>query len=165
MLGTEFKAICHDEFVKRGFKRSSKNRNVYYLKGIDKVLSSIYIQTTQYGGGAAYINLDYYIGDFDDPKSYPTHYESDLGKRMVVWSKDTFKGEHYWNSFIGYREDIKNSYSEAEIRELINKNFDEWAILPVHEGRKKLLELFESGKLKIGAFGKTAEEVFAKLKS
>ena len=156
MTTQEFKAFCHDEFIKRGFV---KKKSAYYLKGEDNVLCSLDIQISQYGGGAGYINVAYHIGRFDDPKLYPAKNKGDLDGRICVWSKRTYKGEHFWDALIDYT----NVYSIEELKYYFDKNFEEWIMPPIFEGRKRLLEMFNV-HVSVTAFDKTDEEVLAKLK-
>ena len=106
MTKQEFIDFCHEEFVKRGFKK--KGKTYYYLKGKD-LLCGIYLQKSM--SEAFYVNFYYCIGEYNDKKMYPKIYDSDISRRVVVWSKDTFKGEHFWDALIDYEE-----YTVEEIK-------------------------------------------------
>ena len=77
----EFREFCHEEFIKRGFQ---KRRNMYYLKGKD-ILCGLYLQKSM--ADAYYVNYDFFIGNYDNVKNYPTKYEADIGERITVWTK------------------------------------------------------------------------------
>lgn len=127
----EFKAFCKNEFEARGFK---KKKNMFYLTGRD-LLCGIYLQKSNYGD-IYYINYCYFIGEFEDIKNYPTHYESDIQERVLAMSKtSTVRGKHFITSQIEY-----NEYTEDELRSYFDKEFEERILPPVYQGKKYILD-------------------------
>ena len=125
----EFKDFCHDEFTRRGFK---KKRSMYYMKGKD-LLCGIDLQKSM--AEAFYVNYNFYIGEYDDVKSYPSKYDCDLYHRITVWSKDTVKGEHFWDAMIEYER-----YTIDEIKPYFDRAFEEYIMPPIEKGKKVILE-------------------------
>lgn len=127
----KFKLFCKKEFETRGFK---KKKNMFYLTGRD-LLCGIYLQKSNYGD-VYYVNYCYFIGDFEDIKNYPTHYESDIQERIAVMSrKQTFQGKQFMTAQVEYEE-----YTEEELRLYFDKEFEERILPPVHQGKKYILD-------------------------
>ena len=126
-----FKMFCKNEFEARGFK---KKKNMFYLTGRD-LLCGIYLQKSNYGD-IYYVNYCYFIGDFEDIKNYPTHYESDIQGRIVVMSrKQTFQGKQFMTAQVEYEE-----YIEEELRPFFEKEFQEKILPPINLGKKYILD-------------------------
>lgn len=152
MEKNEFKEFCKNEFEARGFK---KQKNMFYLTGQD-LLCGIYLQKSNYGD-FYYVNYCYFIGEHDDIKKYPTHYESDIQERFSAMSKtSTVQGKHFITAQIEYKE-----YTKEDLRPYFDKEFEERILPPVHQGKKYILE--NLGKLYSLTLRK--EEVMRKLKS
>lgn len=152
MDNNEFKMFCKNEFEARGFK---KKKNMFYLNGHD-LLCGIYLQKSNFGD-VYYVNYCYFIGEFEDIKNYPTHYESDIQERVLTMSKtSTIGGKHFITSQIEYKE-----YTEEELRQFFDKEFKERILPPVHQGKKYILD--NLGELYSLTLHK--EEVMRKLQS
>ena len=127
----QFKEFCQNEFKARGFK---KQRNVFYLTGRD-LLCGIDLQKSNYGD-VYYVNYYYFIGKFKNITNYPTHYESDIQGRIVVMSrKQTFQGKQFMTAQVEYEE-----YTEDELRQYFDKEFEEKIMPPLSEGKKYILD-------------------------
>ena len=94
MTKQEFLDFCHEEFTKRGFK---KRKKTYYLNG-EGILVGLYLQKSM--AEAYYVEFDFFIGEFKNPKLYPTTYESDYYGRVCVLSKDIDEGDYYMTALI-----------------------------------------------------------------
>ena len=129
MTKKEFRDFCHMEFTKRGF---IKKKTMYYLKGKD-LLAGLYLQKSM--AEAYYVEYDFFIGKYDDINLYPTTFESDVHRRIVVWSKDTINGEHFFDAMIEYER-----YSIEEIKPHFDKAFEEYIMPPIIEGKSWILE-------------------------
>ena len=128
---------------------------MFYLTGRD-LLCGIYLQKSNYGD-IYYINYCYFIGEFEDIKNYPTHYESDIQERVLAMSKtSTVRGKHFITSQIEY-----NEYTEDELRSYFDKEFEERILPPVYQGKKYILD--NLGKLYSLTLRK--EEVMLKLQA
>lgn len=125
----EFKDFCHSEFIKRGFV---KQRSMYYIHGED-LLCGIYMQKSM--AEAYYVNFYFFIGEYENIKSYPKFSECDVYQRIVVLSKDTIKGEHFMTALIDYEK-----YTIEEIKPYFDKAFDEYIMPPVLQGKRKILD-------------------------
>ncbi len=130
MTKQEFLDFCHEEFTKRGFEK--KRKNMYYLKGKD-LLAGLYLQKSM--AEAYYIEYDYFIGEFDDVKSYPTVYDSDIHRRIEVLSKDTVNGEHFMDACIEY-----GLYTKEELEPYFSKVFEKYIIPPIINGKHIILK-------------------------
>lgn len=128
MTKEEFREFCHSEFIQRGFK---KKKNMYYLKGKD-LLAGLYLQKSM--AEAYYVEFDFFIGEFNDMILYPTTYEADIHRRIMVLSKDTIKGEKFLDAMIEYKR-----YSVEEIKPYFDKTFDEYIMPPILDGKKYIL--------------------------
>ena len=125
MTKQEFKEYVHKECLKRGF---IKVRNSFFLLGTD-LLCGVSLQKSNYGN-VFYVNFDFYLGDYQNIKKYPSQYESDIGGRITVMSKtQTYQGKHFMTSLIEYEE-----YTEDELQSYFDKAFDELIIPPVLNG-------------------------------
>lgn len=129
MTKQEFRDFCHEEFIKRGFK---KRKSMYYLKGKD-LLCGLYLQKSM--AEAYYIEFDFFIGEFNDVKDYPTTYDSDIYGRMVVLSKDTINGEHFMDACIEY-----GLYAKEELEPYFTQAFEKYIMPPILEGKNIILE-------------------------
>mgnify|MGYP003321915049 CR=1 FL=1 len=122
MTKQEFLDFCHEEFTKRGFTK--KRKNMYYLQGKD-FLCGLYLQKSM--AEAYYINCAYFFDKLSGTK-YPTIYENDWYRRLVVLSKDTINGEHFMDAMWCYEEYTKEEmlpYLEKEFDEIMNYTGDE----------------------------------------
>jgi len=130
MTNQEFKEFCQAECIKRGFK---KKKNMYYLAGAE-VLCGIALQKSNYGA-CYYVEYNFFIGKYDDPSHYPSHYEADIYHRIAVLSKDTINGKHFMDALIEYEK-----YDINEIKPYFEQVFDEYILPPVLEGVSAFLE-------------------------
>lgn len=131
MNKNQFKEFCKKEFESRGFR---KVKNAFYLSGQD-LLCGIDLQKSNYGN-VYYVNYYYFIENFKNIASYPTHYESDIQGRVAVMSrKQTYQGECFVTAQIEYEE-----YTEDELRPFFNKEFEETILPPIYQGKKYILE-------------------------
>lgn len=128
----EFRIFCHDEFVRRGFK---KRKQMYYFQG-KGILCGLSLQKSI--AEAYYINCDCFIGDFSNMKSYPSMYDSDYYFRICVLSKDTIYGEHFMEACIEYK-----LYTQEELRKYFDKAFEEHIMPIVVIGKEALLKEIE----------------------
>lgn len=129
MTKQEFKDFCHKDFTKRGF---FKKKSMYYIKGKD-LLCGLYLQKSM--GDAFYVEFDFFLNNYDDVKSYPTHYESDIYNRFTVLSKVTYKGEYFMDAMIEYER-----YTEEELQPYFDKVFKEHIMPVVLLGKKFILD-------------------------
>lgn len=130
MNKADFKDFCHDEFTKRGFK---KHKSTYYLESSHGLLCGLTLQGSY--GAAYYINCDFFIGNYSNPKEYPSQYDSDLYHRAIsVLSKDTYKGEYFMTPLIEYKR-----YTLEELRPYFERAFDECIMPPLLKGKQELL--------------------------
>ena len=129
MTKQEFRDFCHEEFIKYGFK---KRKSMYYLKGKD-LLGGLYLQKSM--AEAYYVEFDFFIGEFNDVKSYPTKYDSDIHSRIEVLSKDTINGEHFMDACIEY-----GLYTKEELEPYFTQTFEKYIMPPILEGKKNILE-------------------------
>lgn len=127
MTRQEFKDFCHEEFIKRGFK---KKKSVYYLHGKD-LLCGLYLQKSM--SDAYYVEYDFFLGNFPDIKKYPTIYDADISRRFTVLSKDTYEGEFFMDACIEYE-----LYTEDEVKKYFDEEFKRY-IMPIIEGGKERL--------------------------
>lgn len=127
----EFKDFCHREFTRRGFK---KHKNMYYRKSEEHgLLCGLELQHSQFGR-YYYINCDFFIGTFGEPKTYPTKYEYDLYRRpFLVLSRRTWNGEHYITGEIDYE-----TYTEEELLPIFAEAFDKRIMPALLLGKKEL---------------------------
>lgn len=151
MNAKEFKEFCHLEFTKRGFK---KKKNMYYLKGKD-LLCGLYLQKSI--GPAYYVEYNFFIGKFDDPKNYPTYYEADLYYRFLILSKDTYKGKHFMGALFEYGE-----YTADEIRPYFDETFEKYIMPPILNGKESLWEYIDIYAVPMS---KDKNEILNKLKA
>ncbi len=118
----EFLQFCHKEFTQREFK---KKKNVYYRKG-NGLLCGLHIQKSMAEG--YYVNYYFFIGEYDDPKLYPTRYDFDLYSRIGIPAVDDY-GVQYQGAFIEYElytaDDLKPHFEEA---------FKKFILPPLTEG-------------------------------
>lgn len=129
MTKQEFKDFCHEEFIKRGFK---KRKSMYYLKGKD-LLCGLYLQKSM--ADAYYVEFDYFFGEYNDVKDYPTTYDSDIYRRILVLSKDTINGEHFMDACIEY-----GLYTKQELEPYFTQAFEKYIMPPILKGKKTILE-------------------------
>jgi len=130
MEKSNFKKFCHDRFTEHGFK---KHRSTYYLASSHGLLCGLTLQGSY--GTAYYINCDFFIGNFEDPKSYPSQYDSDLYDRPIcVLSKTTYKGEHFMTALIEYEK-----YTEEELQPFFDQAFNNRIMPPLQNGKQELL--------------------------
>lgn len=129
MTKQEFKNFCHEEFTKRGFVKKKK---MYYLSGKD-LLCGLYLQKSM--GEAFYVEYDFFIGEYNEEKLYPTLYESDIDIRICVLSKQTIDGERFMGALIEYER-----YDIEEIKPYFDEAFEKYIMPPLLEGKKFLLE-------------------------
>ena len=149
----EFKQFCHNEFIKRGFK---KRKSTYYLASETGLLCGLSLQGSY--GAAYYINCDLFIGKYNNPKDYPSQYDSDLHRRPIaVLSKDTYKGEHFMTALIEFEK-----YTVEELLPYFNQAFDEVIMPPLINGKQQLLKNIELWEFPL-PFVKSKDEVVQKL--
>ena len=84
---------------------------------------------------AFYVEYDFFIGEYDDVKMYPTVYDSDIHRRILVMSKDTVDGEHFMDALIEYER-----YNIEEIKPYFEETFKKYIMPPILEGKKIILE-------------------------
>lgn len=125
MTRQEFKDFCHEEFIKRGFK---KKKSVYYLHGKD-LLCELYLQKSM--SDAYYVEYDFFLGNFPDIKKYPTIYDADISRRFTVLSKDTYEGEFFMDACIEYE-----LYTEDEVKNISMKNLKDISCLLLKEEKR-----------------------------
>lgn len=128
MTKQEFRDFCNEEFLNRGFK---KRKSMYYLKGKD-ILCGLYLQKSI--GDAFYVEYDFFIGEYDDVKKYPTKYEADISMRIPVLSKATVNGERFMGALIEYER-----YTTEELKLYFDKEFKEHIIPVLCEGKERLI--------------------------
>lgn len=129
MTKQEFKDFCHKEFVRRGF---IKRKSMYYLKG-KELLCGLYLQKSM--ADAFYVEYDFFIGNYEDIKKYPTKYEADIWRRIAILSKDTVDGERYMGALIEYER-----YIVEEIKPYFDDVFEKYIMPPIEDGKKILLD-------------------------
>ena len=132
MTKQEFLDFCHEEFTKRGLK---KRKKTYYLNG-EGILVGLYLQKSM--AEAYYVEFDFFIGEFKNPKLYPTTYESDYYGRVCVLSKDIDEGDYYMTALIEYE-----LYTPEELKPYFDKAFDEFIMPPLLEGKETVLKIME----------------------
>ena len=67
----------------------------YYLNGKNGVLCAVFLQHSDYGN-EYYINYYFFLGEYEDVKTYPMNYELDVQGRILVMSKNKKKqGENF----------------------------------------------------------------------
>ena len=150
MTKQEFKDFCHEEFTKRGFV---KRKKMYYLRGKD-LLCGLYLQKSM--AEAFYVEYDFFIGQYDDVKTYPTMYDSDIHRRILVLSKDTINGEHFLDALIEYER-----YNIEEIEPYFADTFEKYIMPPILEGKRILLE--NQQHYFVSVFAKDRNRVLEKL--
>lgn len=129
MTKEEFKELCQTEFVKRGF---CKRKSCYYLLGVDGLLGGLHLQSSC-GGKAYYVNIYFYLDGVSDTKKYPACHEADLHGRINVWSRATYKGQHFMSSLIEFEK-----YSQEELFNYITDDLDSIVMPPLLYGRRML---------------------------
>ena len=126
----QFKQFCQKDFESRGFK---KVKNEFYLPG-KEIMCGISWQRSLYGP-VYYINFYYFIGNFENVKSYPTLYESDIDDRICVMSKKIENGKYSMTAMIRYEY-----YMEEDLKPYFDKEFEERILPPVQFGKKYILD-------------------------
>lgn len=127
----QFKDFCKKKFEAKGF---IQQKNMFYLSGCD-VLCGICLQKSNYGN-IYYVNYCYFIGKFNDIKSYPTYNESDVDGRLLTMSKtQSIQGKHFITAQIEYEE-----YSEDELEPYFEKELNEKILPPIIHGKKYILD-------------------------
>lgn len=135
MTKEEFKKFIKKICYENNFK---KIKNEFYLAG-EEVMGSISLQKSNYGD-FYYVNFHFYIGDYRDCKTYPTHYDADVDGRIKAMSKNvTDQGKCFMTGMIEYTE-----YSEEDLRGYFAKEFDERILPPIFKGRKFILDNLNS---------------------
>ena len=125
----EFKNFCCDLFLKYGF---IKLKNMYYLKCKD-LLCGIYLQRSI--AKAYYVNLNFYIGEYTDKSSYPSH-TSDIYRRLAVPSKcKDSNGKYFMDACIEYER-----YTKEEIEPYFIDTVEKYVLPLITEGKKYVLE-------------------------
>lgn len=153
MIKEEFKQFCHMVFTQYGFR---KKKNMYFQKGTDGLLCGLMLQG---GYDYYYINCYYFIGTFDERKSYPAYYEHDLyGRPICVLSKDTFNGDHFMDAMIEYEE-----YTEKELMPYFEKAFCEIIMPPLLKGKGEILHQEKKWVTPLDG-GKSREEILDSLR-
>ena len=112
-----------------------KQKQTYYLNG-EGILVGLYLQKTM--AEAYYVEFDFFIGEFKNPKLYPTTYESDYYGRVCVLSKDIDEGDYYMTALIEYE-----LYTPEELKPYFDKAFDEFIMPPLLEGKETVLKIME----------------------
>ena len=134
MTKQEFKALCHQEFTKRGFV---KKKSSYYRIGIDGLLCKLSFQSSY--GTAYYINCDYYLCISSMEISADIQPEL-MGRVFRVLSKDTIKGKPFSSALIDYQR-----YSLEELTPFIDRAFDDYVLPPLENGRAELITGVKNG--------------------
>lgn len=128
----EFKNFCEKELKKRNFIKVKKG---YYLNGKNGVLCAVFLQHSDYGN-EYYINYYFFLGEYEDVKTYPMNYELDVQGRILVMSKNKKKqGENFVTSMIEYEE-----YTEDELQLFLDIEFEKKILPPVYQGKKYILD-------------------------
>ena len=118
MTKEEFKKFCKEEFCDRGFKKVKK---MFYLDGKKDLICGIYYEKSNYGP-VYYVRVVFFIKDLHKGVQYPTSYESDITRNLLVMTKKTkYNGECYLSQQIKYEE-----YDKEELSKYFKKSFDEW---------------------------------------
>lgn len=154
MTTQEFKDFCHEQFTKYGFSKRTKRDKQYFLNGTTGVLAGISLQRSNYGS-AYYVNVNFYIGEFDDPKLYPSEYEGDISIRITVLSKDTIKGECFMTGFIDHPK-----YTVKELQPYFEDALNQIIIPPLLVDKNYLVPFCIRGHVN---HWKTPEEILSKL--
>ena len=126
-----FLTLCHNEFIKRGFQ---KHKNMYFLSGNNGILCGIWLKKSNFGPTYV-VQYYYFLGEFNNPKEYPTHYDFDLCGHINVMSKVTFKGEYFITGGIEYEK-----YTEEELLPYFENDFTRFILPPIQHGKSVLLE-------------------------
>ncbi|MBR3954384.1 MAG: DUF4304 domain-containing protein [Clostridia bacterium] len=126
----EFKAFCHELFLKYGFV---KVKNMYYLN-CHELLCGIYLQRSI--AAAYYVELDFFIGDYNDKKSYPSMYFSDMHRRIAVPSKcQGCDGNYFMDACIEYE-----LYTKEEIEPYFVDVLEQYVVPLKTQGKKYIME-------------------------
>lgn len=153
MKKEEFKRFIGCYLKNLGF---TKIKRAYYKRGTD-VLCSIDLQKSNYSN-SYYVNISYYIGEYETLIQLPTRYEMDVWFRFSILSKtQTYKGEYIITSAIEYEY-----YTEEEIKRVFDKEFQERVLPPLNIGKTYLLENL---KVKYHLAAMNQEDILNKLKS
>ncbi|MBR4020523.1 MAG: hypothetical protein IKI99_04350, partial [Firmicutes bacterium] len=82
----------------------------------------------------------FFVGNYRDCKNYPTHYDADIYGRIKVMSKNaTYQGKCFMTSMIEYTE-----YTEKELRNYFEKEFNKVVLPPIFIGKKYILDNLNS---------------------
>ena len=125
----EFKTFCHNLFLKYGF---TKVKKMYYLKCKD-ILCGISLNHSM--ARAYYVDLDFFVGEYNDKKTYPTISSSDMGRCFEVPSKDTVNGKHFMDGMIEY-----GLYTKEEIEPYFIDTIEKYVLPLITEGKTYVLE-------------------------
>ncbi len=152
----EFKAFCHEEFTRRGFR---KKKSMYYLKSREHgLLCGLELQP---GHDYFYINCNFYMGEFDERQPYPTKYAFDLyGRPVRVWSQDTVNGQPFMDAMIEY------AYHTPEtLTPYFEEAFEKWILPPLREGKQELWKNLDTVWIPPIHDKKQVEDVMRKLQA
>ena len=126
----EFKTFCHNLFLKYGF---TKVKKMYYLKCKD-ILCGISLNHSM--AQAYYVDLDFFVGEYNDKKIYPTISSSDMGRCFVVPSKcKDSTGKYFMDGCIEYEH-----YTIEEIEPYFVETIEKYVLPLTTEGTKYVLE-------------------------
>lgn len=126
----EFKDFCHNLFLKYGF---TKVKNMYYLNCKD-LLCGIYLQRSI--ATAYYVELDFFIGEYNDKKAYPTMRYSDIYRRLTVPSKcKDANGKYFMDACIEYE-----LYTKEEIEPYFVDTIEKYVLPLITDGKKYILD-------------------------
>lgn len=126
----EFKGFCHDLFLEYGF---TKVKNMYYLKCKDLLCG---IRLNRSIAQAYYVDLLFFIGEYNDKKSYPTMRISDMQRCFTVPSKcKDSTGKYFMDGCIEYE-----LYTKNEIEPYFVDTLEKYVVPLMIEGKKYVLE-------------------------
>ena len=125
----EFKDFCHNLFLKYGF---TKVKKMYYLKCKD-ILCGLSLNHSM--ARAYYVYLDFFVGEYNDKKTYPTAGFSDMRRCFEVLSKDTVNGKHFMDGMIEYE-----LYTIEEIEPYFVDTIEKYVLPLITEGKEYVLE-------------------------
>lgn len=130
MDGQEFKTFCHNLFLTYGF---TKVKSTYYLKCKD-LLCGICLSRSM--AKAYYVDLLFFIGEYNDKNSYPSMSSSDMERCFAVPSKCRDNtGKYFMNGCIEYE-----LYTKNEIEPYFVNTLEKYVVPLKTKGTKYVLE-------------------------
>lgn len=126
----EFKVFCHNLFIKYGF---TKVKKMYYLKCKD-MLCGICLNHSM--ARAYYVDLLFFVGEYNDKKTYPTISSSDMSRCFTVPSKCRDNtGKYFMDGCIEYE-----LYTKEEIEPYFIDTIEKYVVPLITKGKKYVLE-------------------------